>query len=126
MTMNANKTRVTPEEVEEWYRKSGLAPAFGKWADFKNRRACALTARFVASRPDAWEAWKRKHNLERYAEKTAQKVYGRNYVRGFIRGWDGRTLGRGYPEYVRGYKDGARVAVEIFVPEDAHRWGGSI
>jgi hypothetical protein len=106
-------TRITPEEVKEWYRRSGLAPLFGEWVDFKNRQGCALTARFMASHPDAWKL-ERKDDLECSTEETARNVYGRDYVLGFMHGWDGLVLGGLRPaEYRRGCEDGEAARIEI-------------
>jgi hypothetical protein len=115
--------KITPEEVKKWYEASGFAPTFGVWVDFAHQQACPFFARFSAANPDAWanpDARERKDDLERFAEETARKVYGPDYTLGFIHGWDGYPLWYGghCPEYIQGYEDGERAAVEILGGQD--------
>jgi hypothetical protein len=113
-------TKITPKEVKEWYRTSGLAPAFGVWLNLRQQKACPLFARFAAANPDVWNLTVAEQ--EQAAEQDARRVYGSDYVRGFVRGWDATgcpTLYDGYsPEYVQGCKEGGRVAVEILGGRD--------
>jgi hypothetical protein len=95
------------------------------WLDLEQQQACPFFARFVASHPDTWKACDESINrfflptmVDMVATQTAAQdawsIYGSDYVRGFVHGWDGRSLRYDdRPEYIQGYKDGARAAVEI-------------
>jgi hypothetical protein len=126
-------TRITPEDVKKWYEASGFTPTSGVWLDLEQQQACPFFARFVASHPDAWKACDEDINrfcrfflptmagmvAKETAAQDARNIYGSDYMEGFVRGWDGCPLGYDdRPEYIQGYKDGARAAVEILGDRD--------
>lgn len=102
--------RITPRQVLEAYRETGLRPARGEWGDEHN--VCALTALGVAAgfTSDAsykiarafWES----HNLSNA------------YADGFVAGFDGDP-----PRFFRradkrkGYRDGRQAARAVFGEE---------
>jgi hypothetical protein len=108
--------RITVTKVQEWYRKTGLFPAYRRWIT-RDHRACPLTARYIAE--DLGTIPEQFVNLGDRAENSAVREYGSGgYVDGFIDGWDGvARLLLPTAEYALGYEDGETVRIEIQTDE---------
>jgi hypothetical protein len=107
--------RITVAKVQEWYRKTGLSPAYKRWIT-KDRRACPLTARYVAEHSGTIPT--QFVNLGDRVESSAVREYGSGYVDGFIDGWDGvARISLPTAEYALGCEDGETVRIEIQADE---------
>jgi hypothetical protein len=120
--------RITPREVLEAYRDTGLAPMFGEWYALQNgkERACALTAVGIAQghRCDAFGL-----EVGRAADALMDSRFGpyeaHDYQDAFVYGFDGHdlppslppddSLGEDRQAWERiGWRDGRRARRAVF------------
>lgn len=109
--------RITPREVLEAYRETGLQPVRGAFRD-RAGRVCGLTV--VAAMKGAWP------NAELLPEKAVVEVLTRamtlecaeHYLNGFVYGFDGYIQHENELDWKsKGWRDGRRAARAVFGEE---------
>lgn len=97
--------RITPEEVLEAYRVTGMEPCRGVFGDDKH--GCALSALYRAERGNS--RWL-------FASQLCDKLgLNAHYMSGFIRGWDGKSqIASVDGDALCGYEDGVACARAVF------------
>jgi hypothetical protein len=129
--------RITPDQVVEAYRKTGLKPTRSSWfgqLSHQECEACGQTAVAVAEGNVTIDDLKKVNNLtieefEDGAMTTCQLCYAAavkltgspDYVTGFVAGFDNcrRFPGRDNA-YHDGYDDGAAAAEAVFATEGSN------
>lgn len=105
MADSSSFKRITPDQVVEAYRKTGLLPVQGRWFRSAGPDACAcgLTALVHAF----GEGWQRDHGAPTFEGIEQAVGLTPDYASGFMRGFDGmdpRHLACG--EHKAGHADG--------------------
>lgn len=118
-------TRITPEQVIEAYRETGINPSFRKWATIDpgdNPCGCGLTAMYLAKLENQNDIEQEIRALmddedegvdlsEKYADALNLDTA---YTNGFVGGFDAReTSPEAPPVFMEGYSDGVAARKEI-------------
>jgi hypothetical protein len=95
--------RITPEEVVEAYRKTGLTPERTgmDWFSEDGKCGCGATAVMKARNPDFC------NSTLKFGDAIELLGVSRPYLRGFVVGFDGLSpIDMDLQEYAQGYQDG--------------------